>query len=173
MAKRTDLIFLIGMPGCGKSYWARNLARYYHFMFRDLDKEIELQEKRSINELFSRYGEVYFREAEHLALKHIIERVTVPTIVSTGGGSPYYFDNMKRMNEAGKTIYLRAGIETLKKHLQHNLAKRPLLHQASHLEEKLSTLLQERESFYSQADHIFDVENLTIAEFDHILIAHE
>ena len=65
--------FLVGMPSCGKSSLAKIIGKEINIQFIDLDKEIEIVEKRSINEIFNLKGEGYFRKIESEVLNSIIK----------------------------------------------------------------------------------------------------
>ena len=164
------LIFLVGMPGVGKTVWGARLARYYHWRHIDLDEQIEAQVGKPVAALLAENGEAVFRQHEQQALQQIIDTVQEPVVVSCGGGTPVFFDNLERMQRNGCVIYLKAAIDTLVSHLQCDTRQRPLLAGKS-LPLKLGSLLAKRETHYQQADYIFDVENLAEATFAEIFAA--
>ncbi len=151
-------IFLIGMPGSGKSTIGRILAGKLELAFYDLDAEIEVKHKKTINEIFSRFGEDIFRQLEYKALQSIIARNT-SFVLATGGGTPCYNDNMKQINALGKTFFLEASIETLLKRVS-NTDDRPLL--TSNYRKSLERLLVARQMYYYQANYILKTENLNL-----------
>ena len=91
--------------GSGKSVVGRKLSSATGLNFVDLDNYILKKEDRTINEIFDEEGEDYFRQTEHRLLKEIIEKDDF--ILSCGGGTPCFFDNMTMMNRNGITIYLK------------------------------------------------------------------
>jgi shikimate kinase len=88
------------MPGSGKSTWGKKLAKALQYNFVDLDKLIELNEQLSIEDIFRQKGEEYFRDLEH---KYLLKTIVMNNVViSCGGGTPCYNDNMNLINENGK-----------------------------------------------------------------------
>jgi shikimate kinase len=164
------LLFLIGMPGAGKTVWGKMLARHYHWQHIDLDHVIEEQAGKPIAAIFEADGEPVFRQQERKALQHIISTVHDPVIVSCGGGTPLFFDNLEQMKSNGCVIYLDAATDTLISHLQDDTKPRPLLVKGN-LAVRLGSLLAEREEKYRQAHYIFNVESLTEATFAEIFAA--
>ena len=97
-------IFIVGFMGCGKSTLGKKLAYNIEYDFIDLDIYIQEQEGKSIKEIFVENGEDYFRKLERACLKKVINNKK--TVISVGGGTPCYFDNIQLMNENGLTIYI-------------------------------------------------------------------
>ena len=146
-------IFLLGMPGCGKSTFGKKAAEQLGMKFIDLDNEIVHHESRTITDIFEQEGEGYFREIESKLLKKISTDFD-EFIMATGGGAPCYFDNMDFMNTLGLTFYIDAGIDMLLQRLSHKgIHKRPLLKKIGqeNLEEGLRDKLIERLPYYTQA----------------------
>ena len=110
--------FLVGMPSCGKSSLAKIIGKEINIQFIDLDKEIEIVEKRSINEIFNLKGEGYFRKIESEVLNSIIKS-NKSFIMATGGGTPCYNDNMKIINNNGISIFLDVKISELETRLKN------------------------------------------------------
>lgn len=119
------LVYLIGMPGCGKSKTARHLAELTNYKIIDLDKYIEEKTGNKISDVFAKYGEHYFRQLENVSLSEINNSNT-NLIVSCGGGIVTNIDNKEIMRN-GTTIFLDASIDTIKEHLSHSDNIRPLL----------------------------------------------
>lgn len=158
MNQDPNLIFLIGFMGCGKSTLGKKVATKTGFSFIDLDDLITQKINMSISDYFDNYGEAAFREIERDTLHSLSG--TKNAIVATGGGTPCFDDNMKWMNQNGKTVYLKIPPRALLSRLsQKDIDTRPLLKGKSH-EELLAFIeskLEERTPFYKQARIIFDV----------------
>ncbi len=151
-------IFLIGFMGSGKSTIGKKLAAKLAYDFIDMDAYIEQQEGRTVSDIFKTDGEVYFRELEQRVLKSLCSMEKV--VVSTGGGTPCFFDNMEVMNEAGYSVYLNLEVEKIIGRLKNGLEKRPLLADLSpsELEKEIKERLKVRESFYNKARMIYTSE---------------
>src|SRR5260221_14675660 len=98
-------IFLIGLPGSGKTTLGKLLAGKLKLPFIDLDIEIEKSERQTINQIFENRKENYFREVESTMLKEFCNS-SESFVMSTGGGAPCFHNNMSLMNNSGKTIFL-------------------------------------------------------------------
>jgi len=155
-------IFLLGMPGSGKSSLGKRLSRKIELPFFDLDSIIEEREGMSIIEVFELNGEAHFRQLEHRVLMEICDPLNEAFIVATGGGTPCFHDNLKRMEEVGKTIYLKHNIEELVLRLQDHLSDRPLLKNVDNLNEYLQNLLEKRKAWYNRAQITLESDNLTV-----------
>lgn len=118
-------IFLIGMPGSGKSTVGKQLAEALHLPFVDLDDEITKKIKHTITDVFSKHGETYFREAESEIL---VEWATSPNdfVMATGGGAPCFHNGIGIINEAGISVFLDIPIAEIVRRLEHE-DHRPLL----------------------------------------------
>ena len=146
-------LFLVGYMGCGKSTIGRKLARALHLEFVDTDHRIEEREGATVIDIFHYEGEERFRTIEREVLEEVItaERASV---VSTGGGLPAWGDNMARMNEVGRTIYLKRSAENNASRLSpYGRQKRPRLRGLN--DEELVIFMREdmakRDPYYSQA----------------------
>jgi shikimate kinase len=156
-------IYLIGYMGSGKSSIGKRLALRMNFSFIDIDERIEVEQKLRISEIFKLKGESVFRQLEH---KAIIETFSQDNcIVSTGGGAPAFFDTMEQMRKFGLTIYLHAEAAVLASRLQSNLHTRPLLAELKpdNLVEFMQNQINERASFYQQAQLHVEAKDLTAA----------
>src|SRR3954466_2665456 len=118
-------IFLIGMMGSGKSYWAEKLKKKLKVPAYDLDALIEMMEEKSVQEIFAEDGEEYFRKAEAKMLRLFAEKKQF--ILSCGGGTACYNDNMKWMNKQGITIWIDEPVEVLSERLSKEKSHRPLI----------------------------------------------
>ncbi|MBS1771986.1 MAG: shikimate kinase [Bacteroidetes bacterium] len=165
------IIFLIGMPFAGKSYWARKLSQHYNIPIADTDKIIESESGKSIAKIFETEGENAFRKMEQNTLDKLIAEHNEGLIVACGGGTPVFFDNMAKMKNAGCVIYLEANIITLTSRFESAEEKnnRPLLASLTDVEEGLLDLLDDRKNIYEQADYVLSVEGLSITNFDKII----
>ncbi len=144
-------IFLIGMMGAGKSYWAEKLKKKLNVSAYDLDSLIEMMEEKSVAEIFAEDGEEYFRKAEGKMLRLFSEKKQF--ILSCGGGTACYNDNMKWMNKQGITIWLDEPVEILSERLLKEKSHRPLIKELddSSLKGYLEKKLEERAPYYNQA----------------------
>lgn len=159
------MVFLTGMPGCGKTYWGRQLARSLKRPFADLDEFITEHEEADISALFALLGESGFRKLEQRYLARMIDSITAETIVATGGGTPCFLNNMGMMRQAGTVVYLEATIAQLLANLQQELDTRPLLANSNDPKATLTSLLITREPYYLQADIILQTTDLTVDNF--------
>lgn len=150
-------IILIGYMGAGKTTVGKALAKELGVPFYDLDWYIESRMRKTVAQIFAEKGEEGFRKIEHSMLHEIAEFEDV--IVSCGGGTPCFFDNIDYMNQQGPVVYLKAEPEVLYKHLVMSKNDRPLLRGKS--SEELITFIREqlekREPFYSKAQYTLDV----------------
>lgn len=132
-------IYLIGMPGCGKSTLGKKLSEKLNYEFIDMDNYIERKACMFVDEIFSAYGEEYFRDLESNTLKEFLLLDNV--IIATGGGVIKNKNNKDLMD--GKCIYLYVDTKELDKRLQNSDIVRPLL-----LEKSVYTLFEERKDLY-------------------------
>lgn len=155
-------IALIGMPGSGKTTVGKELKKILkNYSYFDTDEEIVRLENRSINEIFAKDGEAYFREVETKVLFDILKNDN--QIISTGGGIVKSEKNVKELKEKAFTIYLKTDCETLYKRVKSN-KERPLLNDKD-VFEKIKTLLIERETLYENAaSKIIETSNKTSKE---------
>ena len=150
-------IILVGYMGSGKTTVGKALSKEMGMMFYDLDWYIESRMRKTVSELFAERGEEAFRKIEYNMLHEVAEFEDV--IISCGGGTPCFFDNMDYLNQQGDVVYLKATPETLYKHLLMAKVERPLLKGKSpeELIAYITEHLKEREPFYQKARHTVDV----------------
>lgn len=150
-------IIIIGYMGAGKTTVGKALAKELGIMFYDLDWYIETRMHKTVKQIFDESGEDVFRQIEHNMLHEVAEFENI--VLSCGGGTPCFFDNMDYMNQLGETVYLKASPETLYAHLKMGKGVRPLLLNKTPEEVQIfiREQLQKREPFYEKAKHIFDV----------------
>ncbi len=156
-------IFLLGYMGSGKSTAGKKLASLLDYTFIDLDNMIENETDHTIAEWFSA-GELKFREIESMVLRQTADFKN--SVISTGGGTPCFHDNMQWMNENGVTVYIKMSTGGLFHRLIYSKTTRPLLAGKTDVElmEFITESLKEREFFYSQAHFTFKGENLDVKE---------
>jgi shikimate kinase len=159
-------IYFVGFMGCGKSTWAKQLAREVNMPAFDMDDIIEDIEGENIYDLFYGKGEAYFRAVEHQVLQDLA-KVNKGYLIASGGGTPCFYDNMTLMNTTGASIYLKASKEFLFNRLKNSRHTRPLIAMMDNVELKhfIEITLNERENFYSQATRIIDIETITLPIF--------
>jgi shikimate kinase len=145
------IIFLVGFMGSGKSYVGRNLAPLLGYDYIDLDKYIEEKEGLTVKEIFEQKGEEYFRMLEREYIQHV--EPDKNSVISTGGGTPCFFDNMDVMNNKGLTVYLNRSKDMVIHRLLRGQYKRPLLKGLSpeELEKFYDEKLESRRAFYEKA----------------------
>ena len=150
-------IIIIGYMGAGKTTVGKALAKALGLDFYDLDWYIESRMHKTVKQIFDEQGEEGFRRIEHNMLHEVAEFENV--IISCGGGTPCFFDNMDYMNRQGYTIYLKSTPEVLHKHLQMGKTVRPLLLNKTpdQVRAFIKQQLAQREKYYSQAHHTIDV----------------
>lgn len=153
-------IFLTGYMGAGKTTLGKAFAREMKVPFIDLDWYIEERFHKSIPELFTERGEEAFRELERRMLHEAGEFEDV--VISTGGGTPCFFDNMDYMNRQGQTVFLDVHPDILFRRLRVATQQRPILQGKT--DEELRAFIVEalgkRASFYEQARYRFDAGRL-------------
>lgn len=153
-------IFLIGYMGAGKTTVGKDLSKRLGLSFIDLDCYIEGRYLRTVSQLFAEKGEDAFREIERKMLREVAMFEDV--LISTGGGAPCFFDNMKFMNESGTTVYLQVSVEELAKRLEICKHTRPILqgHSGDSLVAFIAENLEKRNPYYTQASIVFDAEKM-------------
>lgn len=153
-------LFLIGYMGAGKTTLGRELAKVMNLEFIDLDHYIQARYLKTVNQIFEEKGEAGFRQIERSLLHEICE--IEDAIISTGGGTPCFFDNMEYMNSKGRTVYLKGTPEALAKRLNTSKEKRPLIRgkNEEELYEFIKESLDKRDPFYLQAQIVFDTSEL-------------
>jgi len=150
-------VILIGYMGAGKTTVGRALAKELGVTFYDLDWYISSRMRKTIAQIFEERGEEGFRQIEQNMLHEVAEFEDV--IISCGGGTPCFFDNIDYMNRQAPVVYLKASPEVLYKHLAMSKNDRPLLRGKSHEEliVFIKEQLEKREPFYSKAAYTLDV----------------
>lgn len=141
--------------GSGKSALGRQLAGLLQAGFLDLDEMFEERYHICIYDFFAKYDEGNFRRIERELLLETADFGNM--VISTGGGTPCFYDNMKFIRDNGISVYLRMTSGELAERLKIVRKKRPLLKDLSSdaFEEWISVQLKIREEFYNQATHVF------------------
>lgn len=156
-------IYLIGYMGSGKSSMGKKLAARMEYSYIDLDEEIETDQKQSISQVFSEKGEEVFRILERIALHQTFGKENI--VVSTGGGTPVFFDNIQQMNDKGLCIYLKGDVDLLVSRVIRNQQQRPLIANLdqSDLQKFMKDQLAFRSPFYEKAKMHIEAKDLTPA----------
>ncbi|MBO4874260.1 MAG: shikimate kinase [Bacteroidales bacterium] len=144
-------IFLVGFMGAGKSVIGRRLAKSLDLSFYDLDEEIESRYKMSVSSIFQKYDEACFRKLETTVLESFSEKDKF--VLSCGGGTPCFGNNMELMNSLGTTIYIKVQTEELSSRISASYHKRPLTEGKSDAElaDYVAATLKAREPFYAKS----------------------
>jgi len=153
-------IFLTGFMGTGKTAVGKLLAQNFGLEFIDLDEVIVLDQGKSINDIFAKQGEDFFRDVETKCLKEVVSKDNI--VLSTGGGVVIKKENRDLLKSQGKVINLNAGAEEIYKRLKHDNT-RPLLAVKNPLV-KIKEILAEREDFYKEADVVINTDGKSYEE---------
>lgn len=167
-------IFLIGFMGSGKTHWGKLLSAKLQLPFRDLDALIVDKEQKSIADVFSEKGEEYFRYREMETLEELAGREE-SFVLSCGGGTPCFFNNIEFMKKSGKVVWLNTSVDVLQGRLLKERMSRPLIREISDEELKRYIIrkLSERKMYYEQADIIVNEESITLEELIRLLLQNE
>lgn len=160
-------IFLIGFMGSGKTHWGKQLAAQMKIPFFDLDEVIVSRENKTIAEIFAASGEEAFRVKEREVLEAVIDE-NASMVLSCGGGTPCFFNNIERMKKYGVVVWLNTHVEVLLQRLSKEKSARPLIKNINdqELRSYIVRKLNERRMYYEQADVVIDNENsISINEF--------
>lgn len=145
-------IYLIGLPGSGKSFLGKQLADEMKLPFIDLDAVIEQETGTTIAQLFSEKGEDYFRSMEATALRQ--QSKESGFVMACGGGTPCFHDNIKFINDTGKSVFINTPVKEIVERMSaKEIQSRPLLAEPTSeaLENRLNALLEKRLPFYNSA----------------------
>jgi shikimate kinase len=168
---RYNKVYIIGFMGSGKTTAGKRLACLMGWSFIDLDKKIEERCGMKIAEIFASHGEDFFRKTESDVLKSLDPHSE--TVISTGGGTPCYEDNMDYMINTGLTVYLKLTPGQLKERLSGSKGERPLI--SGIPKEKLQDFIEEklslREKWYNRAGLIVEGINVDINLLKNIIVS--
>lgn len=153
-------IVIVGFMCSGKSTVGRKLAKKINYKFIDTDQWISNEMNLSIDEIFDKKGEDYFRGLETNTVKHFSENLT-NAVLSTGGGLSIRKENLTYLKEIGTIVYLKVSKNSVLKRLNPNIV-RPLLEQEDR-EEIIEDMLNIRNPIYNDiADIVIDTNNKSI-----------
>ncbi len=149
-------IYLVGYMASGKTYTGPRLAKALGYSFLDLDEAFENKYRIGIQKFFNQYGEAAFRSLERKLLQSTFQLNCY--VISTGGGTACFYDNMQLMNQHGLTVYLKQSAEALFQRLKLSKKPRPLIKDEGEekLRQQIERHLAERTPFYEQARVIVD-----------------
>lgn len=148
-------IILIGMMGSGKTTIGKILGEKLNIESFDIDSIIEAQTNKSVSEIFSSYGEIYFRELEKNTIKEIFKPDN--KIISLGGGA---FENNETRNlllNNSTIIYLKTSPITIYERIKND-TKRPLLKNKMSIK-KITELINLRQKNYELANLHISTDN--------------
>ncbi len=156
-------VFLVGFMGAGKSSVGRALGQRLNWDFEDLDDRIERREGRAVAEIFRDSGEQGFRQAEHAALRHLLDDLCGRRIVALGGGAFVQKKNAVLLETAGvPTVFLDAPVMELwircSKQAKDAGIERPLLGS----EREFRELYEERRKSYDKASVLIQTGNRSV-----------
>ena len=165
------IISLLGYMGSGKSHVSKNLSKKLNFPLIDLDQKISEEHQLSIPEIFQNKGEIFFRKEEKRILESILnERSNI--ILSLGGGTPVYYNNMDLINQFSKSFFLRASVKTLTERVMLQKNSRPLIARLedNDIPEFIAKHLFERNPFYGKSHFTIDTDSKTASEISDEII---
>ena len=159
-----NVITLLGYMGSGKSTYGRLLSERLGYDFVDLDDYIISKTGMQISAIFETKGEGWFRDKETKYLNELIHGKNI--VLSLGGGTPIYNDNMDVVNDNSKSVYLNASVDTLYQYLRTQKSKRPIIKDLSdeELKDFISAHLSKRLPFYNKAKLSVVTDNKTLEE---------
>ncbi|MBS1731032.1 MAG: shikimate kinase [Bacteroidetes bacterium] len=158
-------IFLIGMPGSGKTFWGKKIAQFLGKDFFDLDEEIEKDTQETIIQIFQSKGEEFFRKKEREVLNKFENKKNI--VLATGGGTPCFLNNMDWLDKQGITIWIKVPPEILAYRLLEETAQRPLFKDIPHsqLLPVLQQQMKDRMTYYSKAQLHVEGTSISLNEF--------
>lgn len=150
--------------GSGKTTVGKKLAQQLQYQFIDLDLLIEKKYRISIPDIFDRFDETVFRKIEYETLQET--KSLSNTIISTGGGTPCFYNNIEIINNSGTSVYLKLHPKSIQKRLLDSKKKRPLVlnKNESELFDFIVSELEKREKYYLKAHHTVKAENLIVSD---------
>jgi shikimate kinase len=140
-------IVLVGLMGVGKSTVGKRLATRLHLPFVDADHEIEDAAGMTVNEIFERFGEPYFRDGERRVIQRLIDGT--PKVIATGGGAFINDETRALILDHAIAIWLDAPTHILAERVKRR-DTRPLLRNRDPYQ-VLSELAAIRNPIYAEA----------------------
>ena len=154
-------IIILGYMASGKSLIGKNLANKLSLNFIDLDDVIESTEKMTISQIFNLKGELEFRKLENKILINSLNSKNY-SVISLGGGTPCYFDNMNLINDNSKNVFfINTSNDILSRRLYKEKNNRPMISQLKSLKmikEYVSKHVFERIHFYRMANYTINAQ---------------
>ena len=142
-------LVLVGMMGAGKSSIGRRLASRLSLPFVDADAEIEAAAGMTIAEIFTSYGEPYFRSGEQRVIARLLD--SGPQVLATGGGAFMNGDTRTGIRAKGISVWLKAEFDVLMKRVKRRaMGDRPMLQ--GDPANRIRHLMSERYPVYGEAD---------------------
>jgi len=165
-----SIIVLVGFPGCGKTTAGRKIANALGYKFLDLDQEFEIHYHISISEFLRKYGEENFRKCENNLLKIALAFDNI--VLSTGGGTPCYFNAMEEINKNSISVYIKMTCQSLHNRLINSKKERPITDgkDSTELMEYIENTLDIREKIYKKALITVKGESLNISNLVNTII---
>lgn len=153
-------IVLVGFMGTGKTTIATKLANRLGLQYVSTDSEIEKREKRTINEIFTKEGEDYFRDVESEVVRELSGREGL--VIDTGGGVVIREENLANLKMNGIVVCLTANEDVVMERTK-KYKHRPLLN-VEDPKLRIKALLAKRAPLYAKADHCVDTGKLTVRQ---------
>lgn len=160
-------IVLVGFMGTGKTEVSKSLANVLKLRRLSIDDMIEHKECKTIEMIFSQYGETYFRRVESEIVESVSKEKNV--IIDTGGGVVIDEYNVTNLKKHGIIVCLSANPEIIYERVK-GYARRPLLNGEDQLA-KIKELLIKRKEYYNRADYTIDTSNLSLNEVVDAIVA--
>jgi len=151
-------IYLVGLPGTGKSTSGKRFAKKLGWGYADLDKLVEMRAHQRIPDIFKQQGEAAFRVIEASCLRET--GASHELVVGCGGGAAAFADNMDWMLANGEVIWLNIKLEELVNRLTISRRVRPMFpsHEPADILSRLEALLAVRSPAYARAHRIVESE---------------
>lgn len=158
--------------GSGKSETAKLLANRLNVQHIDLDQYIEQKAGKIVEEIFQKSGELGFRKLERTCL-HEIAALEQAMVLSCGGGTPVYYDNMNHINAHFTSFFLQVAPNVLAERIALDSTPRPVIERIPEDQriEFIAKHLFERNAFYEKADHTIFCKNLGVAQIVHEIVS--
>jgi len=154
------IVVLLGLRGAGKTTIGKRVARHLHVRFVELDRRIEQAADMSLGELFSLYGEDYYRRLERETLAATLAE-RLPTVLATGGGIVTSPETYALLKHAATTVWLRATPEDHWNRVVAQGDKRPMADHPQAMAD-LRALLEARQPLYATAHHTIDTSGRSV-----------